>query len=380
VEGGFDEQPKCKLYGKKFSVIGEGETGSAETGEDANAEPAELHLSAYRAIADPSASTIDWSHGGRPEFVPLGCDLNRDCCELFASDLCQYTDPYYPMAGSRASWAAADTTTEIDIAYSGCSVMPGPELVLDGRADFSIATCDDVRCPVYLAALTLELPAETTGAFSTSLFDGHCADKTIERFELRLVHAAPGSRDPDSGRVAFPIGAMVFETEIDISATRGELGAGEYSFLASNDRVVWGHASEDGRLSLEPGSLSFEQFGFELGVRFDAAVVGSPPTVGVEAPRSVTCERDGVSVPLFGLADDVDGDLLNAYWLRDQDMLHGQTTQLPIGQHSLMWRAVDQRGASTTREVVVRIEATSVSTYSLTWTTNDEERVLTCPR
>ncbi len=301
-----------------------------------------------------------------PEYVPLSCDINLDCCSVFSTDICRYASPDYPMQGSRADWRVRDSATSIDIAYQGCPSSTGPELVVDGRADYSVAICEDARCPVYVAGLELELPTGNFAQFSTALFDGECADKTIERFHVQLIHSAIGSRDPLTDRIAFPVGSMVFETSLDVSAEPGELGAGEYHFLAFNDRVVWGHAGKDGSFRFEPSSLSFHELGFDLEVAFDATVAGSPPEVAVTLPQSLECEADaGAWVPLSGRVFDPDSDLLNTFWLVDGTLAFGTEAELPLGPHLLAFQAVDTRGARSVREMVVTVEDTGAPALSV---------------
>jgi hypothetical protein len=277
----------------------------------------------------------------------LTCNLESDCCNAFAEDVCR-------AAPSRSTPASLPLGTgekwliELEGTLTVMSIDDEDPQSVAVTGIMGSSTCGegipDTPCPFYLGSLHVE-QAQSLGVEIDC--DGTPIELPLDAVTIDLVQPAMGIDFEDNYWKAFPPGALHLAAHV-------EVGPFAFDHVEANQEKVfvltngeWMSAGPANGVEVYfdvpcNGQLEPMKAWLELN---EGITIGTPPMASIDMPNSVTC---GTMVDLDADVSDVDSDVSSVRWEVDGVLLDASLDELEItAAHELRVLVRDARGATT---------------------------------
>jgi hypothetical protein len=275
----------------------------------------------------------------------LSCNLEVDCCTAFDEDVCP-AKLVRPTTVERPLGRGEEVLVNVGTVASKVTfITPGASVAMPLVGEAGYSRCrDGGTCPFYVGSLAV------SGATPTLVQDT-CLDSspfaaTVTDFDLELLQPAFGIADASTHDKAFPAGALHMRGSMVVDGMR-------YTIRAVNEQPVFVTASGSGFFAADldidlsvPCGAGTMPVTLQIDLRHDGTPVGSPPTIGIATPSTVSCPT---GITLVSTAADPDSDLAAVRWYVDDVLIAPSVSTIPMtGPHTLRAVAYDARGAATT--------------------------------
>lgn len=277
----------------------------------------------------------------------LTCNLESDCCDAFAEDVCRAA-PSRPTPAQLPLGTGQKWLIELEGTLTVMSLDDEDPQSVSVVGSMGSSTCTEGNaedpCPFYLGSLHIE-QVQSLGVEIDC--DGTPIELPLDALEVDLVQPAMGIDIEGNYWKGFPPGALHLRTHLDV-------GPFAFEHVEANQEKVFVLTSGEW---MSAGPANGVEFYFDVpcnGQRepmkawfelMESTTIGTPPAASIDMPSSVTC---GTTVDLDVDASDVENDIASIRWELDGVLLDGSLDEIEVNApHQVRVVVRDARGATT---------------------------------